>query len=260
MSKKKNFKYIYGPVSSWRLGRSLGVDAVYTGKRKVCSYDCAYCQAGKTSYYTVKRKVFIPTSKILGEIKSFPAIKLDYITLAGAGEPTLAKNLGNIIKGIKKMKKGKIAVLTNASLLDKEDVQKDLMKADYVSAKLDASLPSSFLHINRPVKGIELSAIIRGIKSFKKVFKGKFALQVMFTNKNKSCAEEIAGLVRQIGPDETELNTPLRPSGAGALSRKEMQELKKYFKGLRIKNVYEAKKKKIKAISKPDTIKRRGKP
>ena len=259
MTKKKNFKYVYGPVSSWRLGRSLGVDPVYTGNRKICSYDCAYCQAGRTQVYTTKRKIFIPTSKILEEIKSFPSVKLDYITLAGVGEPTLAKNLGSIIKGIKRMRKDKVAVLTNASLLDKKDVQKDLMKADYVSAKLDACLPSSFLHMSRPAKGIELSAIVRGIKAFKKVFKGKFALQVMFTNKNKSCAEEIAGLVRQIRPDETELNTPLRPSGASALSKKEMRELRKYFKGLRIKNVYEVKKKKIKAISKSDTTKRRGK-
>ena len=96
----EKFKYIYGPVASWRLGRSLGVDAI-SQKEKQCSFDCVYCQIGRAKPIARRRKIFVPTEDILDELKRLPRVPLDYITFSGMGEPTLAKNIGELIIKIK---------------------------------------------------------------------------------------------------------------------------------------------------------------
>ena len=254
-------------MSSWRLGRSLGIDPVYMRGAKTCSFDCTYCQAGKTRILTDKRRVFIPTRKIIEEIKRLPRLKIDYITFSGAGEPTLAKNLGEIIKEIRKIRKrspersegAKIAILTNSSIIDRKDVQKDLLLADFVIAKLDAHNHRLFAKINKPVKTIKFDNILKGLKEFRSRYKGKFALQIMFIEENKDYAGEIAHLARRLKPDEIQINTPLRPCGVKPLPRKELDKIKKFFKNTNYVSIYEARRKKVKAISKEDTLKRRGK-
>ncbi len=256
---RKMFNHIYGPVSSWRLGRSLGVDPVYAGSGKICSFDCVYCQAGKSGRLTGKRKVFVPTGKILEEIKAFPDIKIDYITFSGAGEPTLAGNLGEIIKGIRKIRKNKIAVLTNSSTMDKKDVRKDLATADFVIAKLDAHSQELFAKINKPAKTIKFDKIIKGLKKFRSYYKGRFALQIMLHKGNRSYAKNIAYLVREISPDEVQINTPTRPCGIKPLSRGEIEKIKTFFSGTKVTSVYDAKKKSVKPVSERAVLKRRGK-
>ncbi|UCD55601.1 MAG: radical SAM protein [Candidatus Omnitrophota bacterium] len=235
---KRKFKYIYGPVSSWRLGRSLGIDVICRGKDRVCSFDCIYCQAGKTRILSDRRKVFAPTREIIEEIKTLPPLKFDYITFSGAGEPTLAKNLGEIIKEIRKIRKAKIAVLTNSSIIDRKDVQRDLRLADFVIAKLDAHNHSLFTKINKPVKKIKFDNIVKGLKEFKSRYKGKFALQIMFVKENKRYAREIAHLACGIKPDEIQINTPLRPCEVTPLPKKELDKIEGFFKGITYVSVY----------------------
>src|ERR1041385_6644219 len=119
------FKYIYGPVYSWRLGISLGIDPI-SRKEKICNYDCVYCQLGPTTQWVLERQVFIPTENVIEEIGRLKDIPLDYLTFSGRGEPTLAANLGQMIRGLKKIRREKIAVITNSSLLHSPDVQDDL--------------------------------------------------------------------------------------------------------------------------------------
>jgi wyosine [tRNA(Phe)-imidazoG37] synthetase (radical SAM superfamily) len=138
------------------------------------------------------------------------------------------------------------------------EVRKDLSLADFVMAKLDACSEEVFNKINRPFPGITFEKILNGIKTFKAEFKGKFALQIMFIEENKHCAKELAGIAREIAPDEVELNTPLRPCGVKPLSRKEMDILRQEFKGMNVVSVYDAEKKKTSPISKADTLRRRG--
>ena len=256
--KNQKFKYIFGPVPSWRLGSSLGIDPI-SGRRKTCSFDCVYCQVGKTLKLTSRREVFVKKSDILKEIKSLPKAKIDYITFSGMGEPTLAKNLGELIKAVKRVRKEKVAVLTNSSVLNRKDVRADLMNADFVIAKLDASNQKIFEKMDKPVKNLKLKAIIAAIKSFKKVFKGKLALQIMFTTENKKYAKQIAKVAKDINPDETQLNTPLRPCGAKPVSKKELSDIAKYFEGQNIVSVYKAERKKVKSFSDEGTLIRRGK-
>ena len=258
MSEKK-YKYIYGPVPSWRLGSSLGIDPISFAKGKACSFDCIYCQIGKTSIFSKQRKVFIPTAKIIEEINSLPPIEIDYITFSGTGEPTLAKNLSQIIKAVRKTRKEKIAVLTNSSLMDREDVQRDLSLADFVVAKLDACSQDLLVEIDRPAKSIKLDTIVKAIKEFRAKYKGKLALQIMFLKENQEKAGAIARIAKEIKPDEVQINTPLRPCGSKPLSKAELSVIKGYFKGLNSISVYESEKKKVRPISEKNTLRRRGK-
>ena len=254
---KLAFKYIYGPVSSWRLGSSLGIDLL-SQKEKICNFDCVYCQLGKTKKHIVERKIYVPIKKVIEELERLSAVQIDYITFSGRGEPTLASNLGQMIKAIKKIRKERIAILTNSSLIYREDVQKDLSYADFVVAKLDASSQNIFELVNQPIKEIKLNMIIQAIKEFKKYYIGKLALQIMFVKENKDYALEIAQIAKEINPDEVQLNTPLRPCKVKPLPKEELDEIKRYFKGLKVISVYESKIKKVTPISTEDTLKRRG--
>ena len=253
-----NFKYIYGPVPSWRLGSSLGIDPI-SKKEKVCTFDCIYCQLGKTINFAQTRKTFVSSYDVIKEIKSLPPIKIDYITFSGTGEPTLAKNLSLMIKYAKKIREEKIAILTNSSLMDKIEVRDNLLKIDFVIAKLDACSEESLKLINRPMPGIKFDAIINGIKKFRAEYTGKLALQIMFINENKDKAKELADLAREIAPYEVQINTPLRSCGVKPLPKEELLEIKEYFKDLNPICVYEASHKEVSVISTEDTLRRRGK-
>lgn len=256
---KKDFKYIYGPLYSWRLGESLGIDPVCQ-IGKACTFDCTYCQIGKTKFLSAKRKVYVPTKAIIKELSSLPrSMKIDYITLSGNGEPTLAKNLGDIIKNIRRIRKERIAVITNSSLIARRDVQADLILADFVLLKLDANAEDLFMNLNRPVSGIRFGDIIKGIKKFKEIYRGRLALQVMFTEKNKTYAKEIARTAKKLGIKEVQINTPLRKSQDKPLSKPDMDVIKKYFSGMKIVYVYSARKKEVKSMDIKETEKRHGK-
>jgi wyosine [tRNA(Phe)-imidazoG37] synthetase (radical SAM superfamily) len=254
----KKFKYIYGPVFSWRLGRSLGVDPL-SQTDKICTFDCSYCQIGETKLFNSGRKVFVSKEAIAKEILALPKnVKIDYITFSGNGEPTLAKNLGDIIKRIRKIRKEKIAVITNASLINKSDVQSDLLLADFVLVKLDANAEDLFREINRPDPGIRFGDVVKGIKRFSEIYKGRLALQIMFVGKNKSYAKEIVKMAKKLGIKEVQLNTPLRECSEKPLSKPEMDTIKKYFNGMSVNYVYWAKRKEVKAMDKESAEKRHG--
>ena len=239
-------KTVYGPVSSWRLGRSFGIDLICKSK-KVCSFDCVYCQLGKTKEKTLKRKIYVKTERILKDLtENLPRVKADVITFSGTGEPTLAENLLEIVEFLRKNTNLPLAVLTNSSLLGKREVENTLKKLDIVVAKLDAFDERSFRIINNPVRGISFKKYIEGIKSFRKDFAGKFALQMMFIKENKDFAREMAKIAKEINPDEIQINTPLRPCRVKPLARKEIAEIKKEFSGFKnVISVYEAKKPKV---------------
>ena len=201
----------------------------------------------------------MPTKELIDELARLPSIMIDYITFSGWGEPTLAKNLGDMIESIRKIRKEKIAVITNSSLIERKDVQDDLRFADLVMLKLDASSERIFRDINKPMKGITLDEVLKGIKGFKSGYKGRLALQIMFTKENKDDTGDLAGIARAIEPDEVQINTPLRPCAVSPLSRKELDIIKEYFKGMDITCVYDAKGKEVTSISRADTLKRRGK-
>jgi wyosine [tRNA(Phe)-imidazoG37] synthetase (radical SAM superfamily) len=254
-----NIHYIYGPVPSWRVGSSLGIDLL-SQKEKICSFDCLYCQLGKTKITTITRQSYVPVGDILKELNMLPEdVSIDYLTLSGRGEPTLAKNIGDVIELLKKERKEPVAVITNSSLMNRQDVREELSYADFVIAKLDACSQESLMEINKPLSEMRFENIVEGMKLFRKHFRGKMAIQVMFMRENAKYACEIAEIAREIYPDEVQINTPLRPCAVESLGREELSHMKDFFGGLNAISVYESPKRHVTPISDGDTLIRRGK-
>lgn len=171
----------FGPVPSRRLGRSLGVNNI---PAKVCSYSCVYCQVGRTTVLTVERRAFYEPEKVyeavkakLGEAAS-RGERVDFVTFVPDGEPTLDANLGREISLLKGLGKP-VAVLTNASLLWREDVREDLAGADFVSVKVDAVEEGLWRRVNRPSRELSLEKVLEGVSVFAEEFKGTLVSETM---------------------------------------------------------------------------------
>ena len=249
---------IYGPVPSWRLGRSLGVDPV-SSKGKTCSFDCTYCQLGRTKHPVTERRNFIRVEQLVEELKRAEGLPLDYITFSGMAEPTLAANLGPLVRAVRERSPYLIAILTNSSLMAREDVRRDLALFDLVAAKVDAPNEALFQAINRPFIPHSLEEIVEGIRLFREEFRGRLALQMMFVEANQDYASEMAELARELKPDEVQLNTPLRPSPVRPLNPEEMEVIEEAFEGLKVLNVYRAERPEVIPLEESETRRRRPK-
>jgi wyosine [tRNA(Phe)-imidazoG37] synthetase (radical SAM superfamily) len=248
---------IYGPVASWRLGRSLGIDLLNT-RKKVCSFNCVYCQLGETDQFIVEPREFVSLEQLTSEIELLNPIKADYATFSGMGEPTLANNLGDAIELARSNLDLPIAVLTNSALMFREDVRQRLVHADTVVAKLDVPNEELFAMVNRPAPGLHFDRIKDGIRLFRDIYKGKLAIQIMFIEANKDYASEIAALARQISPDEVQIDTPLRPSKVKPLPRENIASIREKFNNLRnVITVYEASNPEVLPLDLAETLRRR---
>jgi wyosine [tRNA(Phe)-imidazoG37] synthetase (radical SAM superfamily) len=266
---------LYGPVFSWRLGTSLGVDLI-SDIKKTCNFNCVYCQIGETDnlIQETERKIFVPTEKIIDEIKALKRdLKIDVITIAGRGEPTLALNLKEIIDEIKKIRKEKLAIITNSMNLYLDDVKKSLGNIDIVMAKFDGWDDDILNSINRPInKTGNFEKLYKGLLDFSKNYDGFLELQIMFleANKQKVIYEKAFEFLENIKPDRIHINTPLRPCGVLPLKKEEIDLIKndflKFFEGkmsrknkqIEIASVYDVEKKKVEALDEKNTVLRRG--
>lgn len=207
-----DFKHVFGPVPSRRLGRSLGIDLV---PFKTCSYDCIYCQLGKTTDKTVERREYVPLNAVLSELRrKLEQCRPDYITLSGSGEPTLYAPIGKLIRGIKTRTKIPVAVLTNGSLLWDRDVQDALLSADVVVPSLDAGDDAAFQHVNRPHPSISFDRMVGGLVEFRKRYSKTVWLEVFLLGgitAIKTEVTKIAKITKHIRPDRIQLNTVTRP-------------------------------------------------
>ncbi len=207
---QEKFLTVYGPVSSWRYGRSLGIDPI--GEISTCSFNCVYCQLGEIEKLTKERKVFIPTQKIIEDLQQFSPWEVDVITLSGSGEPTLASNLGEIIQSIKILTQKPVIVLTNGTLLSNLTIRKELENCATVSVKFDGIFPEQLQKINRPVTDLTWQDIWQGIQEFRLEYLGKFSIQTMILSQwNQSLLERYIQLMQELNPDEIQLNIPSRP-------------------------------------------------
>jgi wyosine [tRNA(Phe)-imidazoG37] synthetase (radical SAM superfamily) len=233
---ERRLKHIYGPVPSRRLGRSLGIDLV---PFKTCTYDCIYCNLGRTTKKTLERKEYIAIPDVLSELeqKLAGSDAFDYISLAGSGEPTLNSGIGDLIAKIKSMTNIPVAVLTNGSLLWVSGIQDALMQADLVLPSLDAGDKLLFRYVNRPHKNISFEQMVDGLAAFTDRYKGEVWLEVLLMAGITGIPEEvekIASIIRRLKLTRIQMNTVVRPPAeeyATPLSQNQMIALKGIFPG-----------------------------
>ena len=207
----------FGPVPSRRLGQSLGINNI---PAKTCTYSCIYCQVGKTTEITPVRREYYKPEDIFGDVQELvikvkkQGEKIDYFTFVPSGEPTLDKNIGHEID-LLKLLDYKIAVITNGSLIGYKNVQDDLMKADYVSLKIDTTNVELWKKINRPHKCLNLEAILEGMLDFSLAFKGVLSTETMLIdgiNTSPAQIQNVASFIFKLNPDRAYLAVPTRPT------------------------------------------------
>jgi len=209
-------KHIFGPVNSRRLGRSLGIDLL---PKKICNFDCIYCEVGATTRHTCERAEYVPTEEILAEIAAYCAdparlAQVDVVTVTASGEPTLHAGLGRIINFLKEKTGKPVAVLTNGTNLNRSDVVEELCRADIVIPSLDAARPESFRRLNRPALCVDIREMIEGLVSFSHVFTGELWLEILVADGINDSPEDIDALLTVIARmqlSRVQLNTVSRP-------------------------------------------------
>jgi wyosine [tRNA(Phe)-imidazoG37] synthetase (radical SAM superfamily) len=229
-----NYKYLFGPVPSRRLGRSLGIDLI---PFKVCSFDCIYCQLGRTTHKTAERREWVPTADVVAEIERWAREEgqADVVTLSGSGEPTLHTGFGEVLRAIRRLTSLPIVLLTNGSLLHLPEVRADAALADIVKVTLSAADESTWNEVHRQAAGLRFHDAVEGLKAFRAEFAGKLWLEVMLLSEVNAVEDEvrrIAALTAEIRPDRVQLNTAVRPpaeSFALPLKEEEMKRLAQLF-------------------------------
>jgi wyosine [tRNA(Phe)-imidazoG37] synthetase (radical SAM superfamily) len=225
-----SYEYLFGPVPSRRLGRSLGIDVT---PFKTCSFDCVFCQCGCTTRLVTERAEFVPLEEVCAEMEFWLKEDgaADCITFAGSGEPTLYSRLGELIDFIKARTKIPVIVLSNGTLLHRIAVRDELMGADVVKASLSAWDDASFQKINRPAAGLSFEQVLAGEREFRKEFSGGLWMEVFLMegiNAGSDQVRRIAAAAAGIAPDRIHLNTAVRPpaeAGVRPVSKEKLEEL-----------------------------------
>jgi wyosine [tRNA(Phe)-imidazoG37] synthetase (radical SAM superfamily) len=208
-------KYVFGPVQSRRLGKSLGIDPI---PLKTCNWNCVYCQLGRTRPLTNIRREYIPRKDIWAEIQQalidHKPGDIDWVTFVGSGEPTLYDGLGWLIRHVQRLTSLPVAVITNGALLYLPEVRADLAAADAVLPSLDAGNSRLYRKINRPWPKLTFDGLLEGLITFRKQYAGQLWVEVMLLkdlNDTAEALQEIAKALEKIRPDQEHLLLPVRP-------------------------------------------------
>ena len=227
-SEKKSNRFVFGPVPSRRLGRSLGVDLV---PFKVCTYNCIYCQLGPTTTKTIERDDYVPVDEVLAQLdrKLRSDTAIDYITMSGSGEPTLDLSIARVIRHVKEITAIPVAVLTNGSLLHDQRVRSDCADADVVIPTLAAPDEELYQRIHRPAQGLTLESLVGSLELFRRDYQGQIWLEVFLLDGINDAEEHVRRIAQhaaRIRPDRIQLNTAVRPTAeteARAVPRRRLE-------------------------------------
>lgn len=220
MDTPSHMDYVFGPVTSSRLGRSLGLDLL---GQCVCTYDCLYCEVGPTETRTRERAPYAPADQVLTDLRAWAesdGSRLDHVTLGGRGEPCLNSDLAAIIEGCKRiLPDTPVAVLTNSSLLTDPQVREELALADVALPSMDSLLPSEFKAVNRPHPDLKLDDIAQGLLDFRNQFSGRIYAEILLVtgiNASDSNLDKLDAYLKKLAPERVDVTTMTR---TGAYSR-----------------------------------------
>ncbi len=206
-------RILFGPIRSRRLGISLGVDII---PLKTCTFNCVYCECGETTNLTLKRREYVSLKEVTGKLEYYLKKNphLDHITFSGSGEPTLHSRIHKIIGYIRdNFPRYQVAVLTNGSLLNQEEVRKALKEAQVVIPSLNAVTPEVFEKINRHHPEISSKQVISGLIKFRQEYRGKMLLEIFIVpglNDGQRELELLKEAIERIKPDQVQLGTLYR--------------------------------------------------
>jgi len=206
----------FGPVPSRRLGRSLGINHI---PPKACTFGCVYCQVGPTLEMRTERREFYPPEEVLHSVENMigkarsAGEEIDFLTLVPDGEPTLDLHLGRLIRSLKPLGYP-VAVITNASLLWREEVRGELAAADWVSLKVDAAREPTWRRINRPHGNLSLPVVLEGLRAFSRGYSGRLVTETLLVdglNDGPADLEATAAFLGELRPETAYLSVPTRP-------------------------------------------------
>jgi wyosine [tRNA(Phe)-imidazoG37] synthetase (radical SAM superfamily) len=227
-------KYLFGPVASRRLGRSLGIDLI---PLKTCTLDCVYCECGSTTVKTIERKEYVPYNAVIAELQAWQANDghADFITLAGSGEPTLHSRFDDIISSAKIITGIPVCLLTNGTLFYLPDVRHGAAQADLVVPSLDAADHATFQKINRPHAECTLEWHLDGLRAFCDEYSGRLWIEIFLIpgiNDSPESIQNLAAVAAELHPEKIQINTAVRPpaeSFVEAIPEERMQALTECF-------------------------------
>ncbi len=239
----KEYKYIFGPVNSRRFGVSLGIDL--SPFEKSCNFDCVYCElkgAKPVDYIKNPPKV----EDIINEVKEALAKfkNINVITITSNGEPTLYKDLDKLVLGLNKIKQNKkLLILSNSSTVCDKKIADVLMDIDIVKLSLDCATQKCFKKIDRPLKGLSIDDIIRGIKTFSKRFKNTLVIEILLVkgiNDNQEEIKRLNEVLNAIKPSRIDIGTIDRPPAYNVkpVDEKEMIKLSNIFTNLAVSLIH----------------------
>lgn len=226
---------IFGPVPSRRLGLSLGVDLVPS---KVCNQNCLYCECGPTTNLICEPTELIPAADILAELKEVLANerdRIDYVTMSGYGEPTLNRDLPEVIKGVRELTDARVALITNSTLLHLPEVTGALSGVDLLLPSLDTVFEETYRKFNRPHPQTKLADLLTGLERLRDSYAGLVWLEMLLSPGYNDSPAELEGLARwveKIEPDKIQLNTVDRPpidQNLKAVDYDRLTELARWF-------------------------------
>lgn len=208
-----NYNYLFGPVPSRRLGRSLGIDLI---PFKTCTMNCRFCQLGDSACALSERKEYVPIDEVLAELNQWKVSdgRADHLTLAGSGEPTLHIRFGDVFRWAREHTEIATVLLTNGSLLYLPEVRRDAALADKVKVTLSAWNEESFRSIHNPAQGIRFDQLVTGERGFREEYSGELSVEVFIVegmNSALSDVRKIAEVVHSVCPDRIDINTAVRP-------------------------------------------------
>ena len=230
-----NGKYVFGPLNSRRLGKSLGVSLI---PPKTCQLDCIYCEAKATTNLTCCRKEYVPTADVIRELDEVLSTKpeLDYITFSGAGEPMLHAGITTIINHIKTNHPGyKLCLLTNAVALDDESLWQDINKADLIVPSFDGSNAEEFKAINRPEASVDFDRFVQKFTAFTRQCTSTVKLELFIVpgiNDSDDSIARFAALLKEMRLDSIELNSLDRPGTVDNIPIPDEETFERFIKAL----------------------------
>jgi wyosine [tRNA(Phe)-imidazoG37] synthetase (radical SAM superfamily) len=225
---------IFGPIPSRRLGRSLGINNI---PPKACSYYCTYCQVGPTEQTEIKRRHFYGADYLVGLVQQrVEQLKaqgetIDHLSFVPDGEPTLDLDLGETIDKLRPLGI-KIAIITNGSLIDREEVRETLCKADWVSLKIDSVDEKIWHRLDVPHSSLKLATILEGMLTFAQQYTGTLVTETMLV-KNRNVSEEsaadIANFIQRLNPKKAYFLIPTRPPAISSIRPPSEEELNRFY-------------------------------